>query len=299
MKRCYFTISIAGLLQLRKRHENHAMARGDSGHHDSVSRKISLFDYDFLSRHCKWLVESGCDGVVALGSLGEGATLTLQEKREVLETCVRAVGEQALTSWPGVSALSTVEAVAIAKTAEAGRVRRADGAASVRVCRRLAGDARTCGRGALGDTAFGDAVQQSDRVHSGFSAGACGGTDGRYPTLHAIKESSADVRRIAALRALAGDRLSILCGVDDLIVELSTRARWAGSRGWRTRFRRESVELFQLAMDGEKEKAFEIYRWFLPLLRMDTVPKFVQLIKLVQAGDRGWAAIGCGLRGCR
>jgi len=25
-----------------------------------------------------------------------------------------------------------------------------------------------------------------------------------------------------------------------------------------------------------------LYRWFLPLLRMDTVPKFVQLIKLVQ-----------------
>jgi len=26
-----------------------------------------------------------------------------------------------------------------------------------------------------------------------------------------------------------------------------------------------------------------LYRWFLPLLRMDTVPKFVQLIKWVQA----------------
>ncbi len=48
-------------------------------------------------------------------------------------------------------------------------------------------------------------------------------------------------------------------------------------------FPAESVELFQLAMAGEKERAFEIYRWFLPLLRMDTVPKFVQLIKLVQA----------------
>lgn len=35
-------------------------------------------------------------------------------------------------------------------------------------------------------------------------------------------------------------------------------------------------------MKGEREKAFELYRWFLPLLRMDTVPKFVQLIKWVQ-----------------
>jgi 4-hydroxy-tetrahydrodipicolinate synthase len=47
-------------------------------------------------------------------------------------------------------------------------------------------------------------------------------------------------------------------------------------------FPRESVDLFNYAMNGEKEKAIELYNWFLPLLRMDTVPKFVQLIKLVQ-----------------
>jgi 4-hydroxy-tetrahydrodipicolinate synthase len=41
--------------------------------------------------------------------------------------------------------------------------------------------------------------------------------------------------------------------------------------------------LFNYGIQGQAEKAFEIYRWFLPLLRMDTVPKFVQLIKLVQA----------------
>ena len=35
-------------------------------------------------------------------------------------------------------------------------------------------------------------------------------------------------------------------------------------------------------MNGEREKAITLYNWFLPLLRMDTVPKFVQLIKLVQ-----------------
>jgi hypothetical protein len=45
----------------------------------------------------------------------------------------------------------------------------------------------------------------------------------------------------------------------------------------------ESVELFNLSISGESAKAFELYRWFLPLLRMDTVPNFVQLIKLVQA----------------
>ena len=61
----------------------------------------------------------------------------------------------------------------------------------------------------------------------------------------------------------------------------------AGATGWiaglANALPRESVELFVCGLHGESEKAFDLYRWFLPLLRMDTVPNFVQLIKLVQA----------------
>ena len=60
----------------------------------------------------------------------------------------------------------------------------------------------------------------------------------------------------------------------------------AGAVGWIAglvnAFPRESVALYNYAMRGEKKKADELNKWFLPLLRMDTVPKFVQLIKLVQ-----------------
>ena len=103
-----------------------------------------------------------------------------------------------------------------------------------------------------------------------------------HENLVAIKESSADVRRVAALRALAGHRLKILVGVDDLIFE----AAMAGAVGWIAglvnAFPAESVALFDASIRGDRERAFELYKWFLPLLRMDTVPKFVQLIKLVQ-----------------
>jgi 4-hydroxy-tetrahydrodipicolinate synthase len=100
--------------------------------------------------------------------------------------------------------------------------------------------------------------------------------------LHAVKESSADARRVTALKAICGDRLALFVGVDDLIVE-GVRA---GAVGWIAglvnAFPRESVALYNYAIRGEKKKADELYKWFLPLLRMDTVPKFVQLIKLVQ-----------------
>jgi 4-hydroxy-tetrahydrodipicolinate synthase len=104
----------------------------------------------------------------------------------------------------------------------------------------------------------------------------------RHPNLAAVKESSGDVRRITALRALAGDRLAIAIGVDDLVVEAVAAGAVAWVAGLVNAFPRESVALFELARRGDHYRAGEIYRWMLPLLRMDTVPKFVQLIKLCQ-----------------
>jgi 4-hydroxy-tetrahydrodipicolinate synthase len=102
------------------------------------------------------------------------------------------------------------------------------------------------------------------------------------PNFVAVKESSADVRRVTALRALLADRLAILVGVDDLILE----GIQAGATGWVAGLADalpvESVRLFDLAAAGRVEEARAIYDWFMPLLRLDTVPKFVQLIKLVQ-----------------
>jgi 4-hydroxy-tetrahydrodipicolinate synthase len=103
-----------------------------------------------------------------------------------------------------------------------------------------------------------------------------------HANLVAVKESSADVRRVSAIRALLDDRLRIFVGVDDVLVE----AVGAGAVGWVAglvnAYPAESVRLLELARDGKDEEAFALYRWFLPLLRMDTVPKFVQLIKWVQ-----------------
>jgi len=80
-----------------------------------------------------------------------------------------------------------------------------------------------------------------------------------------------------------GDRLDVFVGVDDMIVEGVA----VGAKGWiaglANALPRESVELFNRATNGDRNNTFELYRWFLPLLRMDTFPNFVQLIKLVQS----------------
>jgi 1-pyrroline-4-hydroxy-2-carboxylate deaminase len=103
-----------------------------------------------------------------------------------------------------------------------------------------------------------------------------------HPNLQAVKESSGDARRVTAVKALCGDRLAVFAGLDDMVLE-GVRA---GGVGWIAglvnALPRETMVLFQSAIRGESSKAESVYKWFLPLLRMDVVPKFVQLIKLVQ-----------------
>ena len=238
-------------------------------------------DHAFLAKHCQWLIDNGCTGVVALGSLGEGATLTMDEKRAVLQTCVAAIGDRA-TVVAGVSALSTDEAVAIAQMAEEA------GCNGLMVLPPYVyvGDWREMKAhvaAVLAATPLSAMLYNNPIAYKvDFLPHQVTELINECPTLQAIKESSADVRRIAEIRRLLGNRIHILCGVDDLIVE----AVLAGAEGWIAglvnAFPRESVDVFNYAQNGNVSKAFELYLWFLPLLRLDVVPKFVQLIKLVQ-----------------
>ena len=238
-------------------------------------------DHEFVALHCKWLIDNGCVGVVALGSLGEGATLTTAEKIDVLKTCVKAVDGRAPVV-AGISALSTAGAVSLAKQAEAA------GCSGLMVLPPYVylGDWRE-------NKAHVSAVMKATKLSCMlYNNPVAYKVDyvpeqvvellAEHENLHAIKESSADVRRVAALRLLCGERLRILVGVDDAIVESIA----AGAVGWIAglvnAFPKESVELVRLAQNKEYDAAFQLYSWFLPLLRMDTVPKFVQLIKLVQ-----------------
>lgn len=238
-------------------------------------------DHEFIARHVKWLIEHGCTGIVALGSLGEGATLEHDEKIAILKTCIDAVGDK-VPVVAAVSALGTKQAVTLAQEAKE------IGCKGLMVLPPYVykSDWREMKAHVV---AIFEATDLSCMIYNNPVAY---GTDftpeqiqelaGEHANLHAVKESSTDVRRITAIKALTGDRLRIFVGVDDVIVE----GVKAGACGWIAglvnAFPKESVDLYNYAMTGEDEKAFALYRWFLPLLRLDTVPKFVQLIKLVQ-----------------
>ena len=238
-------------------------------------------DLGFVARHAQWLIENGCTGIICLGSLGEAATLHFDEKIDILKTVVGALaGKAPVVS--AISALSTAEAVSLAEAAQAA------GCSGLMILPPYVykGDWRE-------NKAHVAAVLKATPLPAMlYNNPVAYGVDylpeqiaelaAECPNLTAVKESSTDVRRITAIRALLGDRLALCVGVDDAIVEGIA----AGAAGWVAglvnAFPRESVDLFNLAAAGRTHEAFELYRWFLPLLRMDTVPKFIQLIKQVQ-----------------
>ncbi len=238
-------------------------------------------DHGFLAEHCRWLLDNGCRGVVTLGSLGEGSTLALEEKQQIVRTVVQAISGRGPVV-ASISALTTSEAVAMAKAAT---------------------DLGCDGLMVLPPYVYlGDWREMKTHVAAVFEATPLScmlynnpvayGTDflpehieelaAEHENFEAVKESSTDARRVSAIRALLDRRLEISVGVDDAVLE----AIGVGATGWiaglANALPRESVELFNCGVEGDSNKAFDLYRWFLPLLRMDTVPKFVQLIKLLQ-----------------
>jgi 1-pyrroline-4-hydroxy-2-carboxylate deaminase len=238
-------------------------------------------DHQRLEKHVGWLAERGSRGIVALGSLGEAATLAFDEKISILETCKRAVGSR-VPVVAGIAGLSTAECVALAQ--RAARV----GCDGLMVLPPYVyrGDWRE-------SKAHFDAVIAATPLSCMlYNNPIAYGTDvsatqmrelAERGNLHAVKESSGDVRRVTAVRETLGDRLAIFSGMDDMILESIPM----GARGWVAGLVNalpdESVAVFEAGRDGRWEEARALYDWFLPLLRLDTVPKFVQLIKLVQA----------------
>lgn len=243
-------------------------------------------DHDFLARHVAWLVDHDCTGIVALGSLGESATLDFEEKVEILETCVASVGAR-VPVVAGIAGLSTSECVALA--------RRAAGAG----CDGIMALPPYVHKGPWYEMRahFSAVIDATDLSCMLYNNPIAYGTDvnpdqleelTRHENLHAVKESSGDVRRVTAVVARLGQRLNVFAGMDDMIVE----AMVMGASGWIAglvnALPAESVELVRLARIGKIKEARALYDWFLPLLRLDTVPEFVQYIKLVQQ------EMGCG-----
>ena len=74
-------------------------------------------NYEQLRDLIDWHIENGTDGIVAVGTTGESATLPVEEHLAVIEATVKHVNKR-IPVIAGTGANNTVEAIALSKAAE-------------------------------------------------------------------------------------------------------------------------------------------------------------------------------------
>jgi 4-hydroxy-tetrahydrodipicolinate synthase len=227
------------------------------------------------------LISAGVHGIIMLGTVGENCSLEYAEKLLVLRATVEAAKGR-LPLLTGVAECSTALACRFSVDA---RKLGVDGL-MVLPAMVYKSDARET------MTHFRAVAKAADLPILCYNNPVSYGVDitpamfaelADEPRLVAIKESSENVRRVTDLKNLCGDRYVLFCGVDDLVLE----SVLLGVRGWVSglvnAFPEENRLLWDLATAGNWDEALKVYRWYTPLLHLDTHPKLVQYIKLAAA----------------
>jgi len=229
-------------------------------------------------KHLDAMIESGIHGLVMLGTVGENCSLLYQEKLELLKATVAHVKGR-VPVLTGVAEYTTALACKFVKDVEAIGV---NGLMVLPAMVYKSDERETL--------AHFKAIAAATRLPIMiYNNPVSYGVDIKPETFKelvdvknivAIKESSEDPRRITDLRNEVGDRFTLFCGVDDLFLESYV----LGAEGWISglvnAFPAENALIWDLCEEGKWEEAREVYRWYTPLLHLDTLPKLVQYIKL-------------------
>lgn len=238
------------------------------------------------TRMLEQLILDGINGIIALGTIGENASLSAEEKRAFLKHTVDTVagripviaGCTENTAQLAIQYVQDVEAIGVDGVMLLPAVVYRGTDREVLTHYQMVARATR-----LPIMIYNNPVSYGVDINLDMTAILA-----NEPNIVAIKESTTDTRRLTELQSRFGDRFTLFCGVDDIALE----SLLLGATGWISGltnvFPRESVTLYKLARAGRIEEAREIYRWFMPLLRLDTIPTLVQCIKFAeQLAGRG------------
>ena len=235
-------------------------------------------DLKATMRHLDAMIDAGVHGMVVLGTVGENCSLEYREKIDLLKAAVEHIGHR-VPLLSGVAECSTALACRFAADAQKIGL---DGLMVLPAMVYKSDPRETVAH-------FRTVAKASDLPILVYNNPVSYGVDitpemfrdmADEPKFVAIKESSENVRRITDLKNVCGERYLLFCGVDDLVLESIV----LGADGWVSglvnAFPAENRLLWDLATNGRLDEALKIYRWYTPLLHLDTRVKLVQCIKL-------------------
>ena len=243
-------------------------------------------DIPATMKHLDVMIEAGVHGFVMLGTVGENCSLEKEEKLDVLRATVEHVNGR-VPILTGVAEYTTDLACRYAAAAkETGidglmvlpaMVYKTDKRETVYHFRSVAAATDLPIMIYNNPVSYGVDIQPETFVELADE-----------PNFTTIKESSEDPRRITHLRNLCGDRYQLFAGVDDLVLESLVLGIDGWVSGLVNAFPVENRLIWDLVHADRWAEAREVYRWYTPLLKLDTLPKLVQYIKLaVQECGRG------------
>jgi 4-hydroxy-tetrahydrodipicolinate synthase len=238
-------------------------------------------DFEATGKVMEALIADGVDGLIICGSVGENTALRAEEKREVLKLA-KGVAKGRVPIISGLAEYTTELACDYARDAQAIGV---DGLMVMPAMvysakpNEIVSYFRTVG--AASDLPImlynNPPAYRNDLVPEIVARLA------DVETIVAIKESSGDTRRFVDLANLCGDRFTLFCGLDDVVLEAVALGAVGWVSGLSNVFPKEANALFALARAGRFAEARSIYRWFMPLLHLDARADLVQCIKLCEA----------------
>lgn len=175
-------------------------------------------DFEQFGRLIDWQIAEGIDAIVAVGTTGEGSTLTDEEHKEAIKFAVERVGGRV----PVIAGTGSNDvAYAIDLTKYACEV----GADAVLLVTPYYNKATQAGLVAM-FTAIADAATKPCILYNVPSRTGCNllpATVAKladHPNIVGIKEACGNISQIAELAALVGDKIAIYSGNDDQIVPM-------------------------------------------------------------------------------
>lgn len=237
-------------------------------------------DEQALRAHLRWMIDDcKVHGVVPCGSTGEFAFLTPQERRRVVEVTLDEVKHQ-VPVIAGSAACATREVIDTARTYQKMGV---DGVMVVpSYYGSLKQDELYCH--------FSELAKNVDLPIVLYNNPGTSGSDmlpdlvarlAEFENVVAIKESTGQMQRVTEIMRLAGDKIEVICGCDNLAMEMMT----VGVEGWIAApanvVASQCVALHDLVVNKKDyEKARELYYVLLPLFDMfEQTGLYVQLAK--------------------
>jgi 4-hydroxy-tetrahydrodipicolinate synthase len=244
-------------------------------------RPDQTLDLDATAAHAGRMIAAGVHGLIMLGTVGENCSLEPGEKLAVL----RAAVEKAAGRVPVLAGVAECTTAAACRFAAEAQKAGADGlmVLPAMVYKADTREAVAHFRAVAAASDLPIMIYNNPVAYAVDLKPAALAEMADEPKFVAVKESSEDVRRITDIANLCGDRYDLFCGVDDLVLESLVLGAVGWVSGLVNAFPEENRLLWDLATAGRWDEARAVYRWYTPVLHLDTHTKLVQYIKLAAA----------------